>query len=338
MTTSEGGISHEASTQAIPGPIHKPNAPNWALATSAPTDETHKYKKGRSRNDSQINWAPRGKGARRGSRPAYNRRQSRDGHPRFQTVHNNVPDNDGTPGRPHLQMHLAQNNIAINALENALFQDINRKRHSQKGIPGVGEVSAAMKFARICNADLRSVFCLINSACQKEQTAHRQTLDASRPVFVPGKPYELRTVSDWNVAPSAPPNSPHRGKGGGIRWNASRSPNMKWVRSPGVTASPVSIENPAPNDFSITSRDLNTLTNDGVIAKEASEPPVSPAFGISSLVETIVAQQTTEPFIQAALQAPNEANVSMDFPKSDTSSLHPAVAQGTETEIVGFSQ
>ena len=319
MTTSEGGISHEASTKVVPSPIHKPNAPNWALAAGAPTDETHKYKKGRSRNDSQTNWTPRGKGARRGSRPAYNRRQSRDGHPRFQTVHNNVPDNDGTPGRPHLQMHLAQNNIAINALENALFQDINRKRHSQKGIPGVGEVSAAMKFARICNADLRSVFCLINSARQKGQTAHRQTLDASRPVFVPGKPYELRTVSDRNVASSAPPNSPHRGKEGGVGWNASRSPNMKWVRSPGITASPVSIENPAPNDSSITGRDLKTLTRDGV-------------------VETTVVQQTTEPFIQVALQTPDEANVSMDFPKSDTSSLHPAVAQGTETEIVGFSQ
>ena len=292
------------------------------MAAGAPTDETCKYKKGRSRNDSQdsqTNWTPRGKGARRGSRPAYNRRQSRDGHPRFQTVHNIVPDNDGTPGRPQLQMHLAQNNIAINALENALFQDINRKRHSQKGIPGVGEVSAAMKFARICNADLRSVFCLINSACQKGQTAHRQTLDASRPVFVPGKPYELRTVSDRNVAPSAPPNSPHRGKEGGVGWNASRSPNMKWVRSPGITASPVSIENPAPNDSSITGRDLKTLARDGV-------------------VETTVVQQTTEPFIQVALQTPDEANVSMDFPKSVTSSLHPAVAQGTETEIVGFCQ
>ena len=334
MTTSEGGISHEASTQAIPGPIHKPNAPNWALAAGAPTDETHKYKKGRGRSDSQTNWTPRGKGARRRSRPAYNRRQSRDGHPPFPTVHNSVPDNDGTPGRPHLQMHLAQNNIAINALENALFQDIDRKRHSQKGIPGVGEVSAAMKFARICNADLRSVFCLINS--QKEQTAHRQTLDASRPVFVPGKPYELRTVSDRNVASSAPPNSPHRGKGGGVGWNASRSPNMKWVRSSGNTASPVSIENPAPNDSNITGRDLKTLTNNGVVAKETSEPSVSPAFGISSLVETTVVQQTTEPFIQAALQAPDEANVSIDFSKSDTGSLDPALAQ--ETGTFGFCQ
>ena len=251
-------------------------------------------------------------------------------------MHNNVPDKDGTPDRPHLQMHLAQNNIAINALENALFQDINRKRHSQKGIPGVGEVSAAMKFARICNADLRSVFCLINSACQKGQTAHHQTLDASRPVFVPGKPYELRTVSDRNVVPSVPPNSPHRGKGGEVGCNASRSPNMKWVRSSGNTASPVSIENPAPNDSSITGRDLKTLTNDGAVAKEASEPSVSPAFGISSLVETTVVQQTTEPFIQVALQTPDEANVSMDFSKSDTGSLHPALAQGTET--VGFCQ
>ena len=114
---------------------------------------------------------------------------------------------------------------------------------------------------------------------------------------------------------------------------------MKWVRSPGITASPVSIENPAPNDSSITSRDLKTLTRDSVVAKETSEPSVSPAFGISttsSPVETTVAQQTTEPFIQAALQAPDEANVYMDYSKSDTGSLHPALAQGTET--VGFCQ
>ena len=123
--------------------------------------------------------------------------------------------------------------------------------------------------------------------------------------------------------------------------NASRSPNMKWVRSSDNTASLVSIENSAPNDSSITGRNLNTLTSDGVVAKEASEPSVSPAFGISttsSLVETTVAQQTTEPSIQVVLQAPDEANVSVDFSKSDTSSLHPAVAQGTETEIVGFCQ
>lgn len=327
MTTSESGISYEESPEVIPAPVHAPDAPNWALAPDAPTDEIYKHKKAQSRSNSKTTRTPHGKGVKRGHKLAYNHRQSRDGHPRFQTVHINQPDKGGTPGRPHLQMHLAQNTIAIKALENALFQDINRKRCSQQRIPGVGEVSAAVKFARICNADLQSVFCLINSAGQKEQTVHRQTLDPSRPIFVPGKQYELRTVFDRKDAPTTSPISPHREGGGDIGGNASRFPNMKSFRSPTIMANPVSIENTAPEDSSITNRSMTTLMSDGFAANEASKPP---AFGISMtspFVETTVAQQTTEPFIQPALQTHDDANVSMDRLRSNSGRLHPAVLE-----------